>query len=86
MASLRGCSTFGLASKIPDLNIVENVWGCLVRKVHADGKQFETENELICALRREWAHAPQSYIQNLVDSMGKRRAKALESSGGSIPY
>ncbi|CAF1393459.1 unnamed protein product [Rotaria magnacalcarata] len=30
----------------PDLNLVENLWGTLARKVYAGGKQFRTKEQL----------------------------------------
>lgn len=35
----------------PDLNIVENVWGWLSRKVYEGGKQYDNKNNLIDAIK-----------------------------------
>lgn len=35
----------------PDLNPIENLWGWLVRRVYANGKQFDRVSELQSAIR-----------------------------------
>ena len=57
------------------------MWGYLVRKVYAEGKQYDTADELICALRQKWAEMPQAYIRKLFDSMNRRCAAVLEKGG-----
>lgn len=35
----------------PDLNLMENVWGWLVRNVYEGGKQFESKDDLKVAIK-----------------------------------
>ena len=42
------------AAKSPDLNIIENAWGLLARRVYADGKQYTNVRDLASAVVTEW--------------------------------
>ena len=42
------------AVKSPDLNVIENIWGILVRRVFHGYRQFETIDDLEETLTMEW--------------------------------
>lgn len=70
----------------PDLNVIENVWGLLVRRVHEDCRQFDTIEELKNKIFEEWNKLDQNYLKNLVHSMPNRLADVLISKGDTINY
>lgn len=47
----------------PDLNIIENVWAWLSRKVYEGGRQFEDKDTLIEAIRDAWAQISLDYLK-----------------------
>lgn len=68
----------------PDLNLIENLWGTVQRKVDLRGcKTFE---DFVSAVEEEWEAVPQEHITNLYASMGKRVAKVLETGGNKTGY
>ena len=73
-------------AKSPDLNIIENVWGQLVRAVYPNGKQYHSRNDLIWAIGTAWFELSESYLQKLYRSIPRRLYKVLESKGKSIDY
>ena len=70
----------------PDLNPIENLWGILVRKVYADGKQFKSVNDLKMSIEREWANLSQNVCQNLISSMPDRIFEAIKNNGNKTKY
>ena len=56
----------------PDLNIMENVWGWLARKVYESGKQYETKSYLIEVINKAWSTISLDYIKSLYDSIPNR--------------
>ncbi|KHJ78121.1 hypothetical protein OESDEN_22259 [Oesophagostomum dentatum] len=50
----------------PDLNPIENIWGLMVRRVYANNKQYNTENELKKAILEQWEKVPSSLLENLI--------------------
>lgn len=73
-------------SSSPDLNIMENIWGWLTRKLYADGRQFDNKESLKIALMREWSAIPQNYIQSLYESMPSRLFEVIKNNGKSTTY
>lgn len=73
-------------SKSPDMNIVENVWASLTKKVYEGGRQFETVHELQETLELEWEKFCQVEIQNLYNSMPKRIFELIKSKGDKTSY
>lgn len=71
-------------AKSPDLNIIENLWAILDRKV----KSAEITNiqTLKRFLRKEWKSLSWRQIRNCVDSMPKRLELCLESGGNRLTY
>lgn len=70
----------------PDLNIIENVWGWLTRKVYEGGKQFATKEELKCEIRRAWDDISLNYLKSLYDSMETRMFHVISKNGGHTNY
>ena len=55
----------GWAPKSPDLNVIENTWGELTRRLYARGRQFDTTQDLHEALLYEWEKLEIDYIRKL---------------------
>ena len=49
----------------PDLNIIENMWGELSRRVYGHGKQYSSKSELKAAIIDNWDEIGKDYVQNL---------------------
>lgn len=56
----------------PDLNIMENAWGRLSRKVYEGGRQFETVEDLKAGIQEAWCAISLNYLKSLYDSMKNR--------------
>ena len=70
----------------PDLNIMENVWGWLARKVYESGKQYETKSDLIEANNKAWSTISLDYIKSLYHSIPNRIFEVISNKGGSTHY
>ncbi|KAH9143832.1 hypothetical protein AeRB84_012191 [Aphanomyces euteiches] len=73
-------------AKSPDLNPIEIVWGALAREVYANGRQYESPDELRRSIVFEWANIRQEYLSTLVDSMSTRMAQVILMRGAAIDY
>ena len=70
----------------PDLNIIENCWGHLVRAVYKENRQFQNINELKNCVKEEWSNLSQAYIRKLFNSLPKRMIEVIETKGGPTHY
>ena len=70
----------------PDLNPIENVWGLLVRRVYANGRQFKTKNDLKQKMSECWEQISLLELQKLIDSVPHRLIEVIEKNGGSTHY
>lgn len=70
----------------PDLNIMENVWGWLSRKVYEGDKQYNDKESLIEAIKAAWADISLNYLKSLYDSMPNRIFELISKNGGSTHY
>lgn len=70
----------------PDLNLIENVWGWLSRKVYAEGKQYENRSDLIAAVEAAFVSIPISYLESLYNSLGNRMFEVIRCNGAPIKY
>lgn len=73
-------------SKSPDLNPMENVWGIIVRRVYADGKQYGTAEELKAAIIQAWNSVTMETLNHFVNSMPDRIFSVINHNGGSTKY
>ena len=67
-----------------DLNIMENVFGILARRIYANGRQFYTVEELRDTIEEEWDRFGQSTIDALIDSIPHRVFQVIERHGLSV--
>jgi transposase len=63
----------------PDLNLIENCWAYVQRKV--DGQGHKTFEDFMAAVKYEVENIPLSMLRNLYKSMPKRVARVLELGG-----
>ena len=73
-------------SRSPDLNPIENLWGWLVRRVYAEGRQFAGVPQLQEAILRAWAELPPTILHQHVDSMPTRMKEVIYKKGGVTKY
>ncbi|GIY72297.1 transposable element Tc3 transposase [Caerostris darwini] len=73
-------------AKSPDLNIVENIWAMLVRRVYADVRQFDSLTQLREALNDSWDNFCQTEVQSLYNSLPNRIFEVIKANGKNIPY
>lgn len=70
----------------PDLNPIENLWGILTRKVYAQGKQFQSKEQLKKAILRSWEEIGLNQLRTLVNSMPNRIFEVIKSKGAKTKY
>lgn len=68
-----------------DVNIIENVWSHLRRRLRARGRPSNKE-ALWRLLQEEWYRIDIKYIQRLYSSLPSRIQALLKAKGGNIPY
>ena len=68
--------------KSPDLNIIENIWDELNRRVRRTGAIPTTLNQLRAKILYEWNNRPQNYVQRYVTSMRRHCLAVVNSAGG----
>jgi hypothetical protein len=73
-------------ARSPDLNPVENIWGILVRRIYAEGKQYASVEELKAAILEAWENIEKSVLQNLVNSMPNRIFQVINRGGKVTDY
>ncbi|KAF8596413.1 hypothetical protein BDV93DRAFT_428324, partial [Ceratobasidium sp. AG-I] len=70
----------------PDLNIIENIWDLLDRRIHSRDVLPQNKEELWVALQEEWLCIPQSTIDNLYASLPDRVLAVMAAKGGNTGY
>lgn len=70
----------------PDLNIIENVWGWLARKVYESGKQYSSKKDLIEGIKQAWSTISLNYIEKLYESISNRIFEVISNKGGTTHY
>jgi transposase len=78
--------TVSWPAKSPDLNIIENVWGWMVKDIYFGKPAYKNIEELKKAVFDSWARIPDDLLDKLVDSMPRRMRKVIEMKGKTIDY
>jgi transposase len=68
----------------PDLNLIENVWGIMVRRM--GGRNFDTEAQLWAAVVEEWDNISYDTIRKLYKSVRMRYQAVLGANGKHTKY
>lgn len=70
----------------PDINIIENVWAYLSRKVYMNNRQFSSEEELINTIQKEWNGISLDYIKILYKSSPNHISRIINNNDGCTKY
>lgn len=70
----------------PDINVIENVWSLIVRRVYANSKQYRAVDELKKAIVRAWEEIDLKVLGELVNSVPKRLIQTIERHGKMTDY
>ena len=70
----------------PDLNIIQNIWDELNRRVRRTGAIPTTLNQLREKILYEWNNLSQNYVQQYVTSMRRRCLAVVNSAAGHTRY
>ena len=70
----------------PDLNPIENLWGLLVSKVYARGKQYSNAECLKKEILLQWDLIGSDKLELLVKSMDDRIFEVIKACGGATHY
>ena len=73
-------------ARLPDLNIIENVWAELQRRVRRNGARPQTLPALRATITREWNNIGQQFFNNYVMSMRARCLAVIRANGGHTRY
>lgn len=74
------------ASRSTDANPIANLRGIIAQKVHNNGRQFETQEDLKYKLRIEWDDMGLEVLWNLVDSTSSRFLSMIVRQVVCIPW
>lgn len=61
-----------MATKVPDLNPIENLWAFLKRRLSVYERSPNNMDELWQRIQYEWKNISDETLHNLVESMPKR--------------
>lgn len=70
----------------PDLNIIENVWGYMVRKIYGGNKQYRDVKDLKAAIIDAWHEVDQHLLDGLYHSLDNRLFQVIQRNGRSTDY
>lgn len=68
----------------PDLNPIENLWAIVKRRIYAEGRQFQSKQQLWDAIRVEMGRVSPQQVMKLTASMDDRLLKVLRLKGRHI--
>lgn len=77
-------NTFQWSPNSPDINIIENVWGILARKIYSENFTFCSISELKKYIVKEWKLLDQNIIRNLYNSCIDRLISVVENNGSFL--
>ena len=70
----------------PDCNPIENIWGLMAKEVYSTGRQYDSTDELIKAIKKSWQKITLSHSKKLIDGMHRRCIELIAQKGSKINY
>lgn len=80
----QGATVMDFPPYSPDLNVIENLWGYLAKKV--DQHRCRNTEDLKRWVQEEWDNVPNEYFANLFASYTKRCEAVIEAQGAHTKY
>jgi transposase len=77
---------FPIPPNSPDLNLMENVWGMLARRVYHEQKSFHNVNELKNAIILAWDSIKIEELRPILASMPERLFQVAAKRGGMTTF
>lgn len=74
------------ASKSPDLNVIENVWGHIVKSIYREDFRPRNAGELRQRIADAWQEITPEYTRQLVLSMPRRLQQVINLDGAMTKY
>ena len=82
----KGVRTIDWPAKSPDVNIIENIWGIMARRVYLRQRQFDTVEQLKEVIEDVWATISGELLQKLYPSIPWRMLAVLDGQGRATKY
>ena len=71
-----------MAPLLPNLNLIENVWGVLKDRLDARRPRVSGKEEMMIAIQEEWDHITEERILAFVNTMPQRIQAVIAANGG----
>lgn len=84
--SQKAMSTVPWPGKSPVLNIIDNVWEIVARRLYTRGRQFDNVAELNVSIEEVWAIADADLLSRLSISISLRMEAVIDASGVAEMY
>ncbi|KAH8394661.1 hypothetical protein KR222_001330 [Zaprionus bogoriensis] len=81
LLSAEGLKTQKWPTIAHDLNIMENIWGWLIREVFDGGRKFSRKDDLIFRIKEAWSRLPLDLITNLYSTLPERITELYYTQG-----
>ena len=78
--------TIDWPAKSPDVNIIENIWEIMARRVYLRQRQFDTVEQLKEVIEDVWATISGELLQKLYRSIRRRMLAVLDGQGRATKY
>lgn len=82
----RGINVLPWASKSPDINPIENVWGQMVKTIYQEGFRPRNSQELRQRIIEAWQQITPEYTDRLVSSIPRRLQNVINNNGDMTKY
>lgn len=82
----KNISLLAWPSRSPDLNIVENIWDNMSKRMYSGGKVYRNVSELRIAINEAYESIPDSLLLSLYSSIPRRLMSLAERKGNTINY
>jgi len=71
-------------ARSPDLNPIENIWGIMKGRLML--RKLETKDELVVAIKQEWANITLDQIRATIGNWNHRLQAVIDAKGGNTRY
>lgn len=73
-------------AKFLDINIIQNVWVLMARRVYCSRCIYNKVEDLKAEIKDVWETSSVEYLQNLYRSIPRRLLAVIDTNGGDIKH